>query len=349
MAEQTDLSLYDRVAQETAAVVIRRYSTSFGLASRLLRADIRRHVENIYALVRIADEIVDGVAADADVPAGDISRLLDDLERETHQAIERGYSTNLVVHAFSRTARAAGFGRELVGPFFASMRRDLSPEPHTAESFDAYVYGSAEVVGLMCLRAFLLDHEGALRAGSFAADAGPTVASAAAQSRREPDPALIDGARHLGAAFQKVNFLRDLAADYRALGRSYFPGVDVASLDERDKNRLLDDIDDDLRVSAAVLPRLPASSRRAVALAQSLFTELALRLRQTPAQRIATTRVRVPNPVKVRLAAEAAVGRAPRVPGSKPGTLPLGSVLPASAAPGTTKHDRVRPSEEQSA
>ncbi|WP_108249111.1 phytoene/squalene synthase family protein [Planctomonas deserti] len=313
MAEQTDLSLYDRVAHETASVVIRRYSTSFGLASRLLRADIRVHVENIYALVRIADEIVDGVAAGAQVPHDEISRLLDDLERETHSAVERGYSTNLVVHAFALTARSAGFGRELVAPFFASMRRDLSPEPHTAESFDAYVYGSAEVVGLMCLRAFLLDERGAERAGSLAP--GSYAASGAAVAHPEPDPALIDGARHLGAAFQKVNFLRDLAADYRALGRSYFPGVDVASFDEHDKNRLLDDIDDDLRVSAATLPRLPASSRRAVALAQSLFTELAVRLRETPAQQIATSRVRVPNPVKLRLAAEAAVGRTPRSAG----------------------------------
>jgi phytoene/squalene synthetase len=347
MAEQTDLSLYDQVAHETAAVVIRRYSTSFGLASRLLRADIRGHVENIYALVRIADEIVDGVAAGAQVPAEDIARLLDDLERDTHSAIERGYSTNLVVHAFALTARAAGFGRELVAPFFASMRRDLSPEPHTPESFDAYVYGSAEVVGLMCLRAFLLDREGAVRAGSLA----PGTGSDPTGPIPEPDPALIDGARHLGAAFQKVNFLRDLAADYRALGRSYFPGVDVASFSDRDRDRLLDDIDDDLRVSAVTLPRLPASSRRAVALAQALFTELALRLRETPARRIATTRVRVPNPVKLRLAAEAAVGRSPRAHHRLTGFRAPGSVVPASAAAEPMDRDatRTRPTEGRGA
>jgi phytoene/squalene synthetase len=348
MAEQTDLSLYDRVAHETAAVIIRRYSTSFGLASRLLRADIRGHVENIYALVRIADEIVDGVAAGASVPEGEIARLLDDLERETLSAIERGYSTNLVVHAFALTARAAGFGRELVAPFFASMRRDLSPEPHTPESFDAYVYGSAEVVGLMCLRAFLLDREGAVRAGSLALGTGSDPSAPIP----EPDPALIDGARHLGAAFQKVNFLRDLAADYRALGRSYFPGVDVPSFDDRTRDRLLDDIDDDLRISAATLPRLPASSRRAVALAQSLFAELAARLRQTPARRIAAQRVRVPNPVKLRLAAEAAVGRPPRTRDAVRGSGVPGPVVPVSAASRSTADrdtTRSRPTEGRSA
>jgi phytoene/squalene synthetase len=227
--------------------------------------------------------------------------------------------------------------------------------PHTAESFDAYVYGSAEVVGLMCLRAFLLDRPGALRAGSFApgAGAGTTTGTAGA----EPDPALLDGARHLGAAFQKVNFLRDLAADYRALGRSYFPGVDVTSFDDRDRDRLLDDIDEDLRVSAATLPRLPASSRRAVVLAQSLFAELAARLRETPAQQIATTRVRVPNPVKLRLAAAAAVGRprsAARIPSrsaasARPAILPA-SASPTGPAPGTDP-DRTagRPTEGRSA
>jgi hypothetical protein len=199
----------------------------------------------------------------------------------------------------------------------------------------------------MCLRAFLLDREGALRAGSLAPDADAASASSAATV--EPDPALLDGARHLGAAFQKVNFLRDLAADYRALGRSYFPGVDVASFDDRDRDRLLDDIDDDLRVSAATLSRLPASSRRAVALAQSLFTELAHRLRETPAREIATTRVRVPNPVKLRLAAEAAVGRLPGAARRSPGVTPPDAVPPASTAPNLTRQDRTRPTEGQSA
>lgn len=284
------LSLYDRVAEQTASVVIRRYSTSFGLASRLLAPPVRRHVENIYALVRIADEVVDGGAAEAGLDPVHTARVLNDLERDTEAAMAQGYSANLVIHAFARTARQAGFGSELTVPFFESMRMDLCETEHDDESFERYVYGSAEVVGLMCLRAFL---EGV-------------------EVTEQEDARLVHGARRLGAAFQKVNFLRDLSDDFETLGRSYFPGVHVDSFTEADKVRLLDDIDADLRVSASAIPSLPASSRRAVALAQGLFAELSVRLRATPASQLVRSRVRVPNPVKLRIAARAAVGRTPR-------------------------------------
>ena len=282
------MTLYDQVAQETASIVIRRYSTSFGLASRLLGPSVRQHVENIYALVRVADEIVDGSGEAAGLDLLATGQALNALEAETELAMEIGFSANLVVHAFALTARATGFGRELTAPFFESMRMDLTETEHDQQSFERYVYGSAEVVGLMCLRAFITDQ--------------PV----------DDEQALVTGARALGAAFQKVNFLRDLAADFDALGRSYFPGVRVDAFTEADKLRLLDDIDADLAVSAAVLPKLPASSRRAVALAQSLFAELSRRLRATPASTLRTVRVRVPNPVKARLALAAASGRLPR-------------------------------------
>ncbi len=281
------LSLYDRVAEETASIVIARYSTSFGLASKLLGAGVRQHVENIYALVRIADEIVDGAAEGAGIDQVGAGRALNELERETENAMQTGFSSNLVVHAFARTAREAGFDSELTGPFFESMRTDLSEKQHDQGSFERYVYGSAEVVGLMCLRAFLL---------------GEPVADL---------PRMEAGARALGAAFQKVNFLRDLADDFEKLGRSYFPGINVESFTEEEKVRLLDDIDADLAVSASTIPELPATSRRAVALAQSLFTELSVRLRKTPAAELVRTRVRVPNPVKARLALAASLGRTP--------------------------------------
>jgi phytoene synthase len=276
---------YDRVAEETASIVIHRYSTSFGLASRLLGAGVRQHVENIYALVRVADEIVDGGAHIDTVQA---ARALNELEAETGEAVRIGFSSNLVVHAFALTARDVAFGEELTAPFFESMRMDLSQKRHDRASFDTYVYGSAEVVGLMCLRVFL--H-------------GEPVTDL---------PRFEAGARALGAAFQKVNFLRDLAADFETLGRSYFPDVAVDSFDEATKLRLLDDIDADLAVSAAVVPDLPRSSRRAVALAQSLFAELATRLRATPASELVRARVRVPNPVKARLALAAALNRSDR-------------------------------------
>jgi phytoene/squalene synthetase len=281
------LPLYDRVAEETASIVIRRYSTSFGLASRLLGDGVRQHVENIYALVRVAVEIVDGPATEAGLDAVRAARVLNELEQETERAMTEGFSANLVVHAFALTARDVNFGSELTAPFFESMRMDLTETEHDQASFDKYVFGSAEVVGLMCLRAFLHGE--------------PAVDVARFET----------GARALGAAFQKVNFLRDLSADFESLGRSYFPDVAVESFDEATKVRLLDDIDADLAVSAAVVPDLPRSSRRAVALAQSLFAELSTRLRATPADELVRSRVRVPNPVKARLALSAALGGRP--------------------------------------
>ncbi|MFZ4895456.1 phytoene/squalene synthase family protein [Plantibacter sp. Mn2098] len=288
-AETTGRKLYDRVAQETASIVIRRYSTSFGLAARLLGAPVRQDVENVYALVRVADEVVDGVAADAGLAEAEVLHTLDELERETERAMASGYSSNLVVHAFAISARSAGIDVDLTRPFFASMRADLTQTEHTPESFREYVYGSAEVVGLMCLRIFLRGH----------------VFSP------QQHEAFIAGARSLGSAFQKVNFLRDLSADHDLLGRSYFPGVSVDDLTDAQKDELLDDIDEDLARSAAVLRLLPTSSRRAVALAQGLFTELAARVRATPASALVHTRVRVPDPVKLRIAAGVVAGRLP--------------------------------------
>ena len=282
------LTLYDEVAERTASLVIRRYSTSFGMASRLLGDGIRQSVENIYALVRVADEIVDGGAEEAGLDRLQAGRLLNAYEAETERALDEGYSADLVVHAFARTARAAGFGPELTRPFFASMRADLSQTEHDAESFTAYVYGSAEVVGLMCLRVFVRE-----------ASRPYTSAEVAT---------LESGARALGAAFQKINFLRDLAADHDKLGRSYFPGVDVTRLTEDEKNTLLDDIDADLARGAAALPLLPRGSRRAVALAQRLFADLSRRVRRTPAEVLIRTRVRVPDPVKLRIALGAMTG-----------------------------------------
>lgn len=279
------LDLYGSVAEQTASLVIRRYSTSFGLAARLLGPAVRQPVENIYALVRVADEIVDGGAEEAGLDPAIAGRLLDEFEAETERAMAEGYSSNLVVHAFAGTARAAGFGSELTAPFFASMRADLSATEHDQASFERYIYGSAEVVGLMCLRVFVRD---------------------TSHLYTDAELATLDGgARALGSAFQKVNFLRDLAADVETLGRSYFPGIDVSHFTDVQKNELLDDIDGELRTAAGSLALLPTSSRRAVATAHGLFAELSRRLRSTPAASLLTTRVRVPDPVKLRIAAGA--------------------------------------------
>ena len=287
----TPLERYGRAAARSSAVVIGEYSTSFGLAVRLLPRPTRGHVRNIYALVRLADEIVDGVAAAAGVAPEAIAEALDALEADTARAVATGYSTNLLVHAFAGTARRVGIEQELITPFFTSMRMDLTRTTHTDATFAAYVDGSAEVVGLMCLRAFVA--------------AGPPRSAEELQI-------LESGARRLGAAFQKVNFLRDLAADADGLGRAYFPGVDVAGIDEDVKRRLVDDIDADLAAAAAALPLLEPGPRRAVALAHGLFAELNDRIRATSAERLRVTRIRVPDPVKARLAALAVAGRLPR-------------------------------------
>ena len=294
------LQLYDATAEAASGVVIDRYSTSFGLASRMLARDTREHIRNVYALVRVADEVVDGPATEAGLDRELARTVLDELEADTERAIALGFSVNPVVHAFARTARATGFGAELTAPFFASMRMDLDRTEHDDASFDAYVYGSAEVVGLMCLRAFVY------RAGR------PTFDQAE----------LVAGARALGAAFQKVNFLRDLHADFEVLGRSYFPGVDIRSFDEATKDRLVADVQADLDHAARTIRLLPADARNAVGLAHALFQELNDRLARTPASRLVTTRVRVPNPVKARLAAQVLAGRVPlrsRVTTHRPG------------------------------
>lgn len=288
MNESTGLDLYSQTSHRAAAIVLKAYSTSFGMASRLLPPVTRGQIRDIYALVRIADEVVDGPGAEAGLTPAQQRSALDGLEAETLSAMQRRYSANVVVHAFADTARTCGIGPELVVPFFASMRRDLDPiENLSQQEYRSYIHGSAEVVGEMCLHAFLVGHH------------------------REPAVVEIlhSGARHLGAAFQKINFLRDLGDDHGRLGRSYFPGVRPGRLDEADKHAILADIRDDLVAVWASMPYLPAGARRATAAAAGLFTELAARIHRTPARDLLEHRVSVPAPVKLRVVA-AAVRRA---------------------------------------
>ena len=274
---------YDETARASASVVIDRYSTSFGWATRMLDEPVRTHVRCIYALVRVADELVDD--EDQEWGREDRAAVLDGLHQETLRAVASGCSANLVVHAFALTAREHGIRPELIDPFFDSMRADLSVQVHDPQSLSGYVYGSAEVVGLMCLRVFVGGDD----------------------ARYEQ---LAPGARSLGAAFQKVNFLRDLHADQSVLGRTYFPGVDLTTFTDTERDLLLDDIDADLDHAARVIPLLPTSSRRAVHAAHAVFAELSARLRSTPATVIARERVRVPDLVKARILARSAmVGR----------------------------------------
>ena len=279
------LALYSKAAQASTNQVIETYSTSFGWATKLLGESVRQDVRNIYGLVRVADEIVDG-AANKDVA----EKLLDELEAETYRAIEIGFSANLVVHAFALSAVKCSIEREIIEPFFYSMRADLTQREHDQASFDRYVYGSAEVVGLMCLRAFLTDS---------------TAVYSAEEERR-----LVAGARALGAAFQKVNFLRDLAADFNALGRSYFPGITAQNFTDADRDRLVAEIAGEIEIAARELPNLPRNCDRAVAAALMLFGELNQKISQTPASKLATTRIRVSDPRKLAIVLNAMTRRA---------------------------------------
>lgn len=288
----TPQALYQRAAQDAAHTVIRQYSTSFGVATAMLTEPVRTHVRNIYALVRVADEIVDGSFDPAPIPH--LTAALDALEAEVAQAMDRGFSTNLIVHAFAHTAVTCGITDAEIVPFFASMRRDLGDPYYTAEELSTYIYGSAEVIGMMCLRAF-----------AQAPDVAPTQRSTLVADN-------IDAARALGAAFQKINFLRDLAADQGELGRYYFPDVAAKGLTEPVKNEILADIEHDLDVARQGIARLPSSSRGAVKAAYLLFTSLTRKLRRASCEELRTRRLRLTTPHKAVVLARSALPTTPR-------------------------------------
>lgn len=282
---------FTEASRACATVLLRRYSTSFALACRLLAPSTRAHVAAIYAWARVGDEVVDG-AMDDPVAARE---LIAEARRRTHRAIERGLDPDPVTHAFADTARRFGIGARLVDPFYDSMEADLEVTEHSDESLRRYIHGSAEVIGEMCLRTF---------AGGGLGDDDDTAA----------------GARALGSAFQKVNFLRDVREDFTELGRNYLPGRDPGALTDRDVRELADDVDADLRLARAAIDRIPGRDRLAVLAAHDLFAELNVRLRAAGAAGVSAGRVRVPNPVKVTIIARAAAsGRPGRLSGDGAG------------------------------
>jgi phytoene synthase len=283
----TALEHFTATANRAANEVIDSYSTSFGKATRLLGPRHRQHVRAIYALVRVADEIVDGVAAQAGLTPAEQRAALDRFEEETVRAMGLGYSADVVVHAFARTAKECGIGTDLTEPFFASMRMDLDAAGDarvamTKDEHDRYVYGSAAVVGLMCLRVFVRSET----------------------HTTEESAALELGARRLGEAFQDINFLRDLAAD-DDLGRSYLSAT--GELTEAAKTEWVAQTRSALADAAAVFGLLPRDARGAVRCAHDLFSELVDRIEATPAADLYSRRVRVPDAQKAVLAARAAL------------------------------------------
>lgn len=300
----TSLEQYGAASERAADQIIRAYSTSFGAATRLLGSRHRQHVRNIYALVRIADELVDGVAAEARMSLEQQKQQLDALETETHHALQFGYSSNPIVHAFASSARVSGIDTTLTRPFFASMRMDLRaiPVPHGTPSSDQqevvafneithadYVYGSAEVVGLMCLRVFVRDE----------------------RLSHSDLQALEHGARSLGAAFQNVNFLRDLADDTGRLARDYLG--EGEPLTEEIKLRWIRTIREQLATAKTALHLLPSDARQAVDSARRLFSRLTDKIEQTPVEQLLERRIRVSNPEKALLIARSLAANNRRV------------------------------------
>ena len=257
------MDLYTDTAYQLSRQLTLRYSTSFGKSTLLFSKSIQPHIFAIYGLVRIADEIVDTYngANKAD--------LLANLEAETYEAISHQYSPNPIVHAFALTAAQFGITDELIRPFFESMRLDLKPQRYNKKLYNAYIYGSAEVIGLMCLHVFT---EGDARAYA----------------------ALEKGAKALGAAYQKVNVLRDIASDYHDRGRVYFPGVAFETFSDADKQSIIEEISQDFTTAKPTLQQLPVGARRAVTLSFQYYSELLRILRHTPAETLRSKRVRVP-------------------------------------------------------
>lgn len=274
------LGRFTAMSARSAAAVIATYSTSFTLASRMLSPRIRRDIEALYAMVRIADEIVDGAASAAGCTPAEVAAILDDYEVRVLRCLDHPFHTDPVLHAFGGTARSCGFRREHITAFFASMRRDLSQVTYDPTQLDAYIYGSAEVIGLLCLAIFLRD-------------ADPTPA--------ERD-SMEEGARRLGAAFQKVNFLRDMAEDSARLGRAYLP-----QLSDQARAGLLAEIRADLQAARACIPLLPLGARAGVAAATDLYSALVDRLEAASLTELNQGRIRVPAINKAGLAARSVI------------------------------------------
>lgn len=295
--------LYDRVAARLASRLIRAYSTSFTLSTRLLSPRVRQDIHNLYGIVRVADEVVDGAAGGHSLPPERIRDVLNDYEQRVREGCATGFSTDPIIHAFTGTARSCDIRDGHLAAFFESMRADIpaSTTPTTptssstnqhvpqsttvydAETRDTYIYGSAEVIGLMCLSIFLRDET--------------------------PSPAerrtMEQGARHLGAAFQKINFLRDYAADKDGLNRDYV--AHGQPLNDETKDSFLAEIYRDLSIAHQAIPLLPASSRLGVRAAYALFLRLAHSLEHTPAQKVTLSRIRVGNAAKLLTTAQSVV------------------------------------------
>ena len=262
-------ALFDQVSHQSSKLVTESYSTSFSLATRILSNEIRQDIYNIYGFVRFADEIVDTFH--------DFNKaeLFARFEQSLEQALTDRISLNPILNSFQETVHRYNIDREYISAFMQSMHWDLSKKTYlTDEEYKAYIYGSADVVGLMCLRVFVKGDDVQFNA-------------------------LKDAAMRLGSAFQKVNFLRDLKADHEHLERSYFPNVDMNAFDEHSKQTIIEEIEADFSAGLAGIFQLPDEAKFGVYTAYKYYLRLLKKLKKTPSTQIKTKRIRVPNYQKV--------------------------------------------------
>ena len=266
--------LFDSISSESSKIITKKYSTSFSIAVNLLSPNIREAIYNIYGFVRVADEIVDSFE---EYPK---EELLDRFEQEYRYSLKVGISTNPVINAFQGTVSKYNIDYALVESFLKSMRTDLEKQNYNNQKeIDDYIYGSADVVGLMCLKVFV-------------------------QGDDEKYNNLKEAAMKLGSAFQKVNFLRDLNEDFENLNRSYFPNINPNNFTEADKSRVLLEINNDFEEAYKGIVKLPKEAKLAVYVAYKYYFNLLYKIERTPSKTLKEKRIRVSNPKKMALLVE---------------------------------------------
>jgi phytoene/squalene synthetase len=262
--------LYDSVSIRCSRLTTKSYSTSFSLGIRFLAPDLRDPIYAIYGFVRFADEIVDTFHGH------DKAALLARFREDTYEAIRSGISLNPILHSFQQAVNDYKIEHECIETFLRSMKMDLNKDTYNQEEYDNYILGSAEVVGLMCLSVFLRGND-------------------------EEYARLKPYAMKLGSAFQKINFLRDLHADYNSLGRTYFPGIDLDEFTEQAKADIEADIEKDFAMGYEGIKMLPKDSRLGVFVAYVYYYKLFRKIRNKPINEVLSGRIRISNKRKVAL------------------------------------------------
>jgi phytoene/squalene synthetase len=263
--------IFDEVSNDCSKIVTRTYSTSFSLATKMLSKGIRKHIYNIYGFVRFADEIVDSFH--------DYNKeiLFEDFSNDLDKSLKNKIHLNPILNSFQYTYHKFNIDKSLVESFMSSMKKDLYKKKYmTDKEYKEYIYGSADVVGLMCLKVFVNgDSDKYKKLKSFA--------------------------MKLGSAFQKVNFLRDLKDDFEVLDRTYFPNTDLDNLNESSKIKIIKEIEDDFSHGLNGIKQLPLEAKFGVFMAYRYYNQLLKKLKKTPAVEIKNTRIRVPNYKKIEL------------------------------------------------